>query len=161
MARAIADGEVTAGSGPAASFQVAAGKAPFAVNSNVKVTHLNADLLDGQDASAFLLKTDQRIFAYGQIRADASIRSSSPNVVSVDHLATGFYCVNFSNTPGSFEELEGAVVGLAGSDKSALFARVTNGQGANHNCPSQQQLEIQIVNASGVPTDGRFSFHVP
>lgn len=41
------------GSGPAASFQVAAGKAPFAVNSNVKVGNLNADMLDGVDSSGF------------------------------------------------------------------------------------------------------------
>ena len=41
------------GTGPAASFQVAAGKAPFAVNSNVKVAKLNADLLDGIDSSGF------------------------------------------------------------------------------------------------------------
>src|SRR5207245_4081561 len=41
------------GSGPAAAFQVAAGKAPFAVNSNVRVGNLNADLLDGKDSSGF------------------------------------------------------------------------------------------------------------
>jgi hypothetical protein len=41
------------GSGPAASFQVAAGKAPFAVNSNVTVTNLNADMVDGKSSSDF------------------------------------------------------------------------------------------------------------
>jgi hypothetical protein len=41
------------GSGPAANFQVAAGRAPFAVNSNVKVGNLNADLLDGVDSTGF------------------------------------------------------------------------------------------------------------
>jgi hypothetical protein len=39
--------------GPAANFQVVAGKAPFAVNSDVKVGKLNADLLDGVDSSGF------------------------------------------------------------------------------------------------------------
>ena len=43
-----------AGAGPAASFQVAAGKAPFAVSSSVKVSKLNADLLDGIDSTGFL-----------------------------------------------------------------------------------------------------------
>jgi hypothetical protein len=41
------------GTGPALQLTVKAGKAPMAVNSEVKVTHLNADLLDGLDSSAF------------------------------------------------------------------------------------------------------------
>ena len=40
------------------SFDAAAG-APFAVGGPGKVSNLNADLLDGFDASSFLLKTDQ------------------------------------------------------------------------------------------------------
>jgi hypothetical protein len=41
------------GAGPAASFFTQAGRAPFKVKSATKVTGLNADLLDGLDASAF------------------------------------------------------------------------------------------------------------
>ena len=41
------------GSGPAASFQVAAGNAPFTVNTSVRVANLNADMLDGRDSSDF------------------------------------------------------------------------------------------------------------
>lgn len=40
--------------GPAASFQVSAGKAPFAVNSNIAVANLNSDLLDGHDSTDFI-----------------------------------------------------------------------------------------------------------
>jgi len=39
--------------GPALGLVVNSGKAPFTVNSGVKVTNLNADLLDGFDGSAF------------------------------------------------------------------------------------------------------------
>jgi hypothetical protein len=45
------------GAGPAASFQVPAGQAPFQVNSTTKVKSLNADLLDGLNSSAFLPAT--------------------------------------------------------------------------------------------------------
>lgn len=42
------------GPGPALSLKVRAGQPPLAVNSAGKVANLNADLLDGQDSSAFL-----------------------------------------------------------------------------------------------------------
>jgi hypothetical protein len=42
------------GGGAAAEFVTNAGKAPFKVNRTTKVTNLNADLLDGKDASAFV-----------------------------------------------------------------------------------------------------------
>jgi hypothetical protein len=41
------------GTGPALQLTVKAGTAPMAVTSEVKVTHLNADLVDGLDSSAF------------------------------------------------------------------------------------------------------------
>jgi hypothetical protein len=50
---------VNKGSGPALELRVAPGAAPLAVNSEVKVDHLNADLLDGQHASAFLGANDK------------------------------------------------------------------------------------------------------
>lgn len=42
-------------SGPAAAFRGGSGQPPFTVDSSTKVTGLNADLLDGLDASAFAL----------------------------------------------------------------------------------------------------------
>jgi hypothetical protein len=42
------------GGGPAASFRTGTAIAPFTVNSNVKVAKLNADMVDGKHASAFL-----------------------------------------------------------------------------------------------------------
>lgn len=47
--------------------------------------------------------------AWGQIRNEGSIRSSSPNVTTVDHPETGVYCVQFS---GGGLDLEGAVVSM-------------------------------------------------
>jgi hypothetical protein len=45
------------GAGPAARFNTSATSPPFAVASHAKVSGLNADLLDGNDASAFLTTT--------------------------------------------------------------------------------------------------------
>lgn len=44
----------------ALGLSVAAGKAPFTVNSSGKVMNLNADRLDGQDASRFALQAQER-----------------------------------------------------------------------------------------------------
>jgi hypothetical protein len=42
------------GTGPALSLNVGSGGPPLAVNSNARVTNLNADQLDGAEASSFL-----------------------------------------------------------------------------------------------------------
>ena len=46
------------GSGPALGLHVQAGQPPLSTNSQTKVNNLNSDLLDGQDSSAFQLKSD-------------------------------------------------------------------------------------------------------
>ena len=109
----------------------------------------------------------QTEFAYGQIREDASIRSSSPNVTSasgtpgfVEHPGTGEYCVDFSNSPSSPNEIEGSVVGHAGSTSNPVFIYVANGQ-ATFNCNQADALQILIMSSTGVNTDARFSFLVP
>lgn len=38
-------------------------------------------------------------FGFGQIRADGSIRSSSPNLIAVQHPSPGAYCLVFSTAP--------------------------------------------------------------
>jgi hypothetical protein len=52
VARAVST-LVKRGPGPALSLKVGSGQAPLAVNSPEKVTNLNADSLDGKDASEF------------------------------------------------------------------------------------------------------------
>jgi|tagenome__1003787_1003787.scaffolds.fasta_scaffold20951966_2 hypothetical protein len=47
----------TAAGATALALNVASGKPPFTVNSKSRVTNLNADLLDGQNASSFLSTT--------------------------------------------------------------------------------------------------------
>ena len=103
--------------------------------------------------------TTSAVFAFGQIREDASIRSGSSTLASVQHPGPGLYCLTFSPAP-SVVQLEGAVVGLAGGSNSLLFARVTNGQVGGAGC-GPGQLDVKIVGPTGSPTDGRFSFVVP
>jgi hypothetical protein len=125
-----------------------------------KAKNLDADKLDGKDSSEFVQKSDQRVFAFGQIREDASIRNSSPNVTSVEHPGTGEYCINFSSPPAQVE-VEGSVVGLAGGGSAALFARVTNGQASGFSCTDSSALSVSIYDGAGTRTNGRFSFLVP
>jgi hypothetical protein len=98
------------------------------------------------------------VFAYGQVRKEATLRAASPNVIGVTKVAPGQYCVSFSNPPASSDELEGAVASLAGNaSEPVAFVRVQNGQD-NFICDG---LAIGITDANGVYVDGRFSFVVP
>lgn len=98
------------------------------------------------------------VFAFGHIREDASIRSASPEVDAVTNPATGEYCVTFLS-PVTWEQLEGSVVGLGGSSTTSLHVRVKNGQGVSA-CPSDS-LIVQVTNAAGLLSSGRFTFIVP
>lgn len=177
------DGKHAVGSGASlgkrAKKLVATNGAGYLPN-NIIQKALDSDLLDGLDSTAFAvaghdhddryftesesdaryrLKSEESVFAFGQIREDASIRNGSSRLASVDHPATGRYCVNLNPQP-SQNQAEGAVVGLAGGGTATLFARVTNGQ-QPFSCTQSNALHIQIVNSAGALTDGRFSFIVP
>ena len=55
------DNNSTDASATALDLQVEAGKAPMKVNSATQVANLNADKLDGQDASAFMPASTYRV----------------------------------------------------------------------------------------------------
>jgi hypothetical protein len=175
--------EATLGMVPSANTANSAANANTA-NSAANATNAgNADRLDNLDSAAFaqaghnhddryftesegdaryVRQTDESVFAYGQIREDASIRNKSTRLTAVGHPATGIYCLRFTPQPSQIQ-LEGSVVGLSGSGATALFARVSNGQGGD--CPlaegGQNALNVRIVNSTGTLTDGRFTFIVP
>ncbi|MGE0814649.1 MAG: hypothetical protein AB7O28_14895 [Vicinamibacterales bacterium] len=139
-------------------------------SATINLTNFSGTWADGDGSGTFAFNPAspaagsprgrvERVFAFGQIREDASIRSGSSRVASVTKVSTGRYCIDFTEPPG-FPRIEGAVVGLAGSGTQTLFARVQNGQGSQ--CTSNSaQLWIGIVNSSGTYTDGRFSFVIP
>ncbi len=97
--------------------------------------------------------------AFGQVRADGSLRGGALNVAAVTK-GTGEYCITFTVQP-SQGQLEASQVTLAGDVGSGvLFPRVNNGQaGFTLSCPSG--LQVVLTNAAGTKTDGRFSFSVP
>jgi hypothetical protein len=74
----------------------------------VGITDANAAPVDDR----FTFQVPGAPEAYGQIRSDGSIRSSSANVTSVDHTTgTGVYCIHFTAAPTQ-DQLESAVVSL-------------------------------------------------
>lgn len=139
-------------------------------SASINLTNFNGTWTDGDGSGTLTFNPAspaagsprgpvERVFAFAQIREDASIRSGSSRVAAVTKVSTGRYCIDFTEPPG-FPRIEGAVVGLAGSGTQTLFARVQNGQGSQ--CTSNSaQLWIGIVNGSGTYTDGRFSFVIP
>jgi hypothetical protein len=110
--------------------------------------------------SRFVAQRRSRPFAWGQVRADASLRPVSSRVVSVSHPTTGLYCVLLRGSPDQ-SELEGSAVTLAGTTAQALFPHVTNGQGADCSGEPSPHLAIRFYSAGGVLADARFSFVVP
>jgi hypothetical protein len=137
-------------------FTEAESNANFAPASH---THDNRYFTESESDARYRLKSEESVFAFGHIREDASIRNGSSRLLSVDHPATGRYCVNFNPAPTQ-TQAESSVVGLAGGGTGLLFARVTNGQ-QRFSCAQSNALHIQIVNSSGALSDGLFSFIVP
>lgn len=139
-------------------------------SATINLTNFNGTWSDGDGSGTFTFNPvlpaaglargpAERVFAFGQIRDDGSIRNSSSRVSTVTRVSAGRYCVNFTETPAQFR-LEGAVVALAGGGTTAVFARNTNGQ-QPFGCPLAGALAVNVVNGAGVNVDGRFSFVVP
>lgn len=139
-------------------------------SATINLTNFNGTWADGDGSGTFSFNpvlpavgtprgAVERVFAFGHIREDASIRNRSSRVASVTRVSAGRYCVNFTEAP-SQPRLESAVVGLAGGDTTAIFARNTNGQ-QPFACPLSGALAVSIVNGAGANVDGRFSFVVP
>jgi hypothetical protein len=110
--------------------------------------------------SRYVAQTHARPYAWGEVRADASLRGISSRVVTVTHPETGLYCVLLSGEPEG-SELEGTSVTLAGTAAQALFPHTTNGQGADCSKEPAPHVSIRFYNASGTLTDARFGFVVP
>jgi len=100
--------------------------------------------------------------AWGQIRSDASIRNSSPNVTGVLHPSTGMYCILFE-TEIEQNRLESAVV-TSGAD-GPLIGSIGNGVGGLEGCTENNTgipgLEVIIYDLTGTLIDRRFTFIVP
>ncbi len=70
------------GDGPALDLRVESGEAPMKVDSSSKVTSLNADKLDGNDASAFLGADDQATSATNADEVDSKDANELVRVAS-------------------------------------------------------------------------------
>jgi hypothetical protein len=121
----------------------------------------------GEADSRYVAQTLSRPYAWGQVRADASLRPVSPRVKTVTHPEKGLYCVLLTGSVESEppepaqSELEGTSVTLAGTTPQAVFPRVTNGQGADCSGEPAPVVAIRFYDAASTPQDARFSFIVP
>ena len=110
---------------PAASFNVDPGKAPFSVNTYSKVAKLNADRLDGLDASAFLLNQAPLNLVGG---VDGS------GVIAADNTGNGNGLQGRTNALGAsgvYGENNGGGFGVAGRsnepDGFGVYGEATDG----------------------------------
>jgi hypothetical protein len=85
-----------AGGGPALDLQVNSGKAPLTVNSSSKVANLNADKLDGVDASGFV--QGKGLVVKGSGDPNAGI---TQGIMSTDHFLIQYACPSDTANDGT------------------------------------------------------------
>ena len=105
----------------------------------------------------FASEAGMQIAAFGQIRADGSIRNSSPSLVAVTHPATGIYCLEIDPVPTQVGK-ESTVASAHG--ENAGFAGALGGVGNEGGCPGGT-VPIETRNTAGAAADLRFTFIVP
>ncbi|MFI5043045.1 MAG: hypothetical protein ACHQNA_14570 [Acidimicrobiales bacterium] len=80
------------GAGPALSLNVKAGTAPMQVSSDTKVAHLNADKLDGVDATGFVQTNASTVQLVLRNRLTEPLNSGNASILTV----TGFGTIEAS-----------------------------------------------------------------
>ena len=93
------------GSGPAASFQVAAGNTPFTVNTSVRVANLNADMVDGKNSSDFYAagsKVVDSVHADNATNADHATNADDLGGIPASSYLQGFKVSYAADNPSDF-----------------------------------------------------------
>ena len=137
----------TATGSTALDLQVATGKAPMKVNSQTKVTNLNADQLDGKDSTAF--GPASRVPMWVVANADGTIARKSPGVVSVSKLSlAGWYRVTFNR-----DVSQCAFAATAYAHQGSAFATAGNEIGTDGNTV---RVETYAPFDGGIPVNRAF-----
>jgi hypothetical protein len=135
------------GGGPAASFSVNAGIAPFKVSSQTKVAGLNADQLDGVDSTGLQRRVS------GTCAAGTAVRGvNSDGSVSCQAVGTGAAAWGVATRTGtdpqttsstSFVDLTGAsaTINVPGPGNGLIVARFS----AESQCSSINWCSVQIL----------------
>jgi hypothetical protein len=123
----------------------AAGVAPFQVTSSVKVTSLNADLLDGMDASTFVPRADLEALE-GQM---ATLQADHATLAA-DHAALAARVEELeANEPGTDPALAARVAEL-----ESLLAEVSRVEVDGHPTVRFSGVNVQVVNGVGTTSGG-------
>ncbi|MFA9430042.1 hypothetical protein [Egicoccus sp. AB-alg2] len=125
--------------GPALSLQAPAGAPPLRVNRSVRVANLNADLLDGKDASTFTPKS-----AFDKLKAEHAALQASHAALTSQHAALEARVVELEARPGADTQLAARV-----ADLEALLAGVERRQVAGQPTIRFDGVNLQLVNGSG------------
>jgi hypothetical protein len=161
----------------ALGLNVAAGHAPFTVNSGVKVANLNADMVDGIDSSAFQSRVTGSCSGKGaisQINADGTVgcgnglraygyidglgtpaidtTRSSSGIVSVS-LVSGVYCVIVDPAIDLSKAIAFVTpANISGAIVSARASACSNGV--------ETGIQVNFVNNAGTKIQGDFQIFV-
>lgn len=141
------------GAGPAANLKVQAGKPPMAVNSTGRIPKLNADMVDGKHAGAFVQKGAVGVpIAGANIASTGAVRSHFNRVggaPTVDKINTGLYIVTFPGLEG--EVAHNNAIALISSQGAGETSRGTSATG---------DAVVATYNSSGISADRAFDIVV-
>jgi hypothetical protein len=128
------------------------GSAPLQVGSSVKVDHLNADLLDGMDASAFVPRAELEALQaqVTTLQTDHATLQADHATLAADHAALAAKVDELAaNEPGSDTELAARVAEL-----ESLLAEVTRVEVDGHPTVRFSGVNLQVVNGTGTTGGG-------
>jgi hypothetical protein len=121
------------------------GSAPLQVTSGVKVANLNADLLDGMDASAFVPRADLEA-----LQAQVATLQADHAALATDHAALVARVGELeAKQPGSDTALAARVAEL-----EALLSDVSRVEVGGHPTVRFSGVNVQVVNGAGTTSGG-------
>lgn len=174
---------VNTGTGPAAAFNVAAGKPPFTVNSATEVTNLNAATVDGHPSTDFYAAGSTvansnllgghppaDFYAAGSTVADSSALGGQPPSAfgdrwfAVVNASGGLVAGNGISSTQRFSTGSYAVRFTGNISNAAACAGVAvleDGAGLVQVTPTNNfsEFDVHTYNTSGTLTDHEFNFY--
>lgn len=141
-------------SGPAVNFSTKTGSAPFAVNHSTRVSHLNADLLDGKDSTAFATKSTTKVYKF------TAASSATTHAFDIPIPSAGLYLVTYSvptTLGGSANQWASCQIGQQdvlpfGNYQASGYSSTFTGPAAGpSNGPTMGLSASTVINPSGFP----------
>ena len=141
-------------SGPAVSFKSKSGSPSIAVNQPTKISHLNADLLDGKDSTSFATKSTTKVYKYTAATGATSHQFNIPIPADGQYLVTYSVPMSLSGSSNQWAYCEIGqqdVLPFGNYLGSAHTSGFTGPSAVPNNGPSLGLSGTAVINPHGYP----------